>query len=464
MKRIIFLWLFSCCIIPVFAQSGLADSLKLLIQNEKQDTTRVLLFVKLGSAYIFEKPEKGLTYVEQGLELSRAVKYKSGEAACLNSLGNLNRVIGNYTAGIQYHLQALQIYEVLNDRAGIVASTFGIAGNHEDEGDYKEALIYYKKIKPVAEALNDGQDLAGIESSMGLCFLNLGQLDSALKYEQNAYQLQINSPVKAIALARLGSIHAAMNNYEVAVGFYRMGIPIAVANSDNNALTELYSGIFTLFQKRQQYDSSIFYGRKELATAQSFGGPAAIAAAYSDLYTCYKKRNITDSALKYLGLAAITKDTLITQEKIKQQQILVFQEESRQREKQAELAIAAEKRKQDIQFAAIAIGVICFILLFLLLSRSLIINANWIRFLGVLALLVSFEFINLIIHPYLINYTNDSPVLMLGALVVISAMLIPVHHKIEKWVIEKMVAKNNAIRLAAARKTIEILEDKPKKT
>jgi cell wall assembly regulator SMI1 len=32
------------------------------------------------------------------------------------------------------------------------------------------------------------------------------------------------------------------------------------------------------------------------------------------------------------------------------------------------------------------------------------------------------------------------------------------HHKIEKWVIEKMVEKNKAIRLAAARKTIDKLE------
>ena len=95
-----------------------------------------------------------------------------------------------------------------------------------------------------------------------------------------------------------------------------------------------------------------------------------------------------------------------------------------------------------------------------LLSRSIVINANWIRFLGVLALLVSFEFITLIIHPYLSSYTNDSPILMLCALVIISAMLIPLHHKIEKWIIEKMVEKNKAIRLAAARKTIEKLEKK----
>lgn len=464
MKRVIFFWVFIIFLVPVFAQSRKADSLKLLLQTEKQDTSRVLLFAEIGTSYLFEKPEAGLTYVAQGLELSRLINFQRGEAVCLNALGHLNRIFGNYTAGIKYHLQALQIYEKMNDQSGIVASNFGIAGNYEDEKDYKAALEYFYQFKPIAESLNNREILGGVASSMGLCYLNLGQLDSALKYEQNAYELLINTQGKAISLARLAGIHAAMKNYDVALSFYRMGIPAALANSDNNALTELYSGIIALFQKRQLYDSSVYYCRKELSTAQEFGGPATIAAAYSDLFSSYKKNNRSDSALKYLELASITKDTLITQEKIKQQQILAFQEEIRQQEKRAELKIAEEKREKNIQFAGIAIGVITFILLFLLLIRTVIINADWIRFLGVLALLVSFEFINLIIHPYLSGYTNESPVLMLIALVLISAVLIPMHHKIEKWVINKMVEKNKAIRLAAARKTIEKLDPESEDT
>jgi tetratricopeptide (TPR) repeat protein len=458
MKRTIFLWLLSFYLAPTIAQSRLTDSLKLLLQKEKQDTNRVLLLVDIGGGYIFEKPETGLTYVQQGLELSRNIKYKRGEATCLNALGHLNRMIGNYTTGIKYHFQALQIFEMINDQSGITSSYFGIAANYEDEGDYKEALLYYYKTKSAAESLHDIEELGGIESNMGLCFLNLGHLDSALKYEQNAYELQMNSPLKALVLARLGSIHAAMSNYDVALSFYRTGIPAAIAKSDNNALNELYLGISTLFQKQQQYDSSIYYGKKALVTGQELGNPGAAADACSILFTSYKKNNIIDSAFKYLELSAITKDTLITQDKLKQQQILAFQEKSRQQERETELKTAAEKRKQNIQFAALAIGVISFILLFLLLSRSIIINAKWIRFLGVLALLISFEFINLIIHPYLSHYTNDSPFLMLSALVVIGAMLIPLHHRIEKWVIEKMIEKNKRIRLTAAKKIIASIE------
>jgi len=52
---------------------------------------------------------------------------------------------------------------------------------------------------------------------------------------------------------------------------------------------------------------------------------------------------------------------------------------------------------------------------------------------------------------------------MLLALVCIAALLVPLHHKLEKWATHKLVEKNKAIRLAAAGRTIEKLETGEKK-
>jgi hypothetical protein len=80
--------------------------------------------------------------------------------------------------------------------------------------------------------------------------------------------------------------------------------------------------------------------------------------------------------------------------------------------------------------------------------------------LGVLALLIVFEFLNLLLHPFLESVTNHTPLLMLLALVCIAAFLIPLHHRVEKWSTAKLVEKNKKIRLANAKKTIEKLEEK----
>jgi hypothetical protein len=64
----------------------------------------------------------------------------------------------------------------------------------------------------------------------------------------------------------------------------------------------------------------------------------------------------------------------------------------------------------------------------------------------------------LLIHPFLEKITHHSPVLMLLCLVVLASLLIPLHHKLEHFIKHKLTEKNKAIRLAAAKKTIEQLE------
>jgi hypothetical protein len=104
-----------------------------------------------------------------------------------------------------------------------------------------------------------------------------------------------------------------------------------------------------------------------------------------------------------------------------------------------------------------AIGILSAIIFFLLLSRSIIVTHRLVKFLSVVTLLIVFEFIDLVLHSFLVTATHDSPVLMLLALVSIAALIVPVHHRLENWSTQKLVEKNKAIRLANAKKTIEEL-------
>lgn len=166
----------------------------------------------------------------------------------------------------------------------------------------------------------------------------------------------------------------------------------------------------------------------------------------------------SDSALKYTNIYYQSMDSMYGREKVEQIQALNFDEEIRQQKMEEEKHQANTERKHNLQYAAIAIALIGFIILFFALSRSIVVKQGFIEFLAILGLLAVFEFINLFIHPYLVNITNHSPVLMLIILIAIGALLIPLHHKLEKWITKRMVEKNKKIRLAAAKKTIAKLE------
>jgi hypothetical protein len=77
-----------------------------------------------------------------------------------------------------------------------------------------------------------------------------------------------------------------------------------------------------------------------------------------------------------------------------------------------------------------------------------------IEFFGVIALLIVFEFLNLLLHLFLERITHHTLLLMLLALVCIAALLVPLHHKAEYWATAKLVEKNKKIRLANAKKRL----------
>ena len=125
---------------------------------------------------------------------------------------------------------------------------------------------------------------------------------------------------------------------------------------------------------------------------------------------------------------------------------------------------AAAARSRNIQFGIIALIVITLGIFLLVFSRTAMVGAKAIKNLSLIALLLFFEFINLLLHPFLDRITNHSPILMLLCMAAIAGLLIPLHHRMEKLITNMLVSKNNRVRLEAARRTIEELEARPTDT
>jgi hypothetical protein len=117
-----------------------------------------------------------------------------------------------------------------------------------------------------------------------------------------------------------------------------------------------------------------------------------------------------------------------------------------------------EERKRNLQFVSIGVGLISFVVLFLLLSQSIIVRSGFVRFLGLVGLILVFEFLNLLTHPFIGHITHHSPFWTFLIMVCMAALLVPLHHKLENWITHRLVEKNKRIRLAAAKRTIASIE------
>lgn len=326
-------------------------------------------------------------------------------------------------------------------------------------GDIDRALSYHLKsvqFSPSTDVYGKAASLGNVGSDYEI----KGQLDSALFYQQRTYELYNQSQSKyqyIVTLNALGSLHTKLGNYGLAKSYFSMGLQNGVEYNDSINTAFTYLGLANLFKKMKQDDSCIAYAKKAIMYAQPKHLQGVIVNAGKLISQLYAGKNDKE-AYTYLKLAMDTRDSTFSREKILQIQNMLFAEQERQKEIQEQKIKEAEDRQHNLQYAAIAFGVVTLLIVFLALSHSVIANQKLIKFLGIVSLLIVFEFLNLLLHPYLGELTHHSPVFMLLVMVGLAALLVPLHHKIEHWVTHKLVEKNNRIRLTVAKKTIAKLE------
>ena len=302
--------------------------------------------------------------------------------------------------------------------------------------------------------------LVQYQRNMGSSYMEKKQLDSALYYAQAAEQTsdRLNLRLyKLQTLTLLATTYAKMNEHELADVYFNKAQNIA--DSVDLRKDAFYRRYITFLVKSNRMDEAKVQTEKFWDVACKTQNPNVKLLAAGFKREMFDRLKNTDSAYYYSKVESEIRELIFNQNNQNTIQALAFKEQLRTIEDKAKKNEEAQQRKENIQYALIALGILTLLILYLLLSRSFITNTKLIEFLGVIALLIVFEFLNLLFHPFLEKVTHHSPVLMLLTLVCIAALLVPLHHRAEKWATAKLVEKNKKIRLAAAKKTIEQLEN-----
>ena len=462
MKKIITLFCFIASMQTAFAQNGGIDTILQKIAVEKDDNMRIDIIYRSLVIIGETNPLVGLKYAQKLLEYSQINKDKIGEAYAMSYMGKMYGVSGNLKKGLEYALKGKEIAEQTGNKKLSALSNSMLGLIYTSLSDFPKGISLYMASIESAEKANYKQAQIWGFQHLSEIYLAINQVDSALMYAQKDYEL--SQRIKyydfiSYTMINLGAIHGKMGNAALAISYYDMAIQEGLKTKSPKQLNWAYTAKAQYFNNVNQKDSSIVYAKKAIAFVQNTPFSNYSIKPAKLLLEIYKTNN-SDSALKYSEIYRIGNDSLFSSKTIQQTQLMSFENEMKEQELAAEKLKTNEERKQNIQFALIALGIIILLTLYLLLSRSFITNTKLIEFFGVVALLIVFEFLNLLLHPFLERVTNHSPILMLLALVCIAALLVPLHHKVEKWATAKLVEKNKKIRLASAKKTIEELENK----
>ena len=443
-----------------FAQVLNIDSVYQKITSEKDESKRMK---ELN--LFFGGPETkdlltDIQYAQRILVLAQKNNDKISEALAWSQLGADYVSFGNNVKALAYRLKSIEVAEKSNNLEMLGDSKLHLGLYFYEQQDYERAIELGLEGYEVAVKANNEIMQTWAFWLLGDSYCELNKLDTALMYAQRAYDIIMRiSYFDYIhwTYESLGKIHGKLGNQAIALGFFDLAIQEAKKENSITRISQYYTSMAQFYFDINQKDSCSVYAKKAIGIVQNTAYTSASLKPAKLLLDVYRTTN-SDSAFKYSEIYRVTNDSLFSATKIKQANLMTFTEDLRQQELADAKALAEEERKHNIQLFMLAIGIFTFILLFLLLSRSFITNTKVIEFFGVIALLLVFEFLNLLLHPFLERITHHSPVFMLLALVFIAALLVPLHHKLEKWTTNKLVEKNKAIRLANAKKTIEQLD------
>lgn len=453
-KKVFGVFIFSCCTLILDAQISKADSLRELLVKEKTDSNRARFLWQLAFQVNINNPDTAINLSQQSLLLAKKINYEEGQSRALGVLSNSFRKIGNYPRALDLNIQKLQLEEKRKIPRNLASVLMNIAVIYVMQEEYEKALDYYEQSDSVI-TLYKIEDLRYfIKLNLGDVYNRLNKSDSAYLYFNTSLLIAqnlkdekfIGSSMAGLghSFLKLGNLDSSLFNYRTAIAFLKS------ANDDEN-LTEAALGLANLYKQLKQYDSSKFYATLSYSTSKKDGFLSKELEAAEFLSEHFKTTKIIDSAFAYIYIVKRLNDSINSRNRIRESQIISSNEQFRQFEIAENNKLAIIERNQRLQLLFIGIFIPGLFLITLFLSRVKV-NIKIIRVLGVLSLMFFFEYITVLLHPVIANATNHTPWAEILLFVIIGAVLVPLHHRLEHWLIQKLLSHRATVNAVVINK------------
>lgn len=347
------------------AQQTKINSLRSLIANTKSDTTKVILLDELAQAYRDEKKlDSSILTYKQALTLNEKLNFSLQRQVWeVATIDYMLYEMGNYLESLNYAARHLALSVMLNDIPQKGGAHLAFGHNYKYLGYYSDALNHYFKARDCFS--EKGMNNVFTYECIGEVYLKSGHLDSALIYTQLAYDSAVaisDGGFILYSLRVLGDIYFEKGDDIKAMGYYKQYIPGYITYKERNRdLGFVFNGMARIFQKRQQMDSAIFYAKKALANAEFYRDQENLFNAGMLLANYYKEKD-DHAALEYLNIAIKAKDSMITSDKLKQAQIIAYNEEVREKQQAAAEAKEAARKKMIIVVASVLVSITSFLI------------------------------------------------------------------------------------------------------
>ena len=370
-------------------QNPTIDSLKLVLANAMEDTSKVNILIAICQNEYRSSPDHAILYGNEARILSEKLDYQRGLANAYKYIGMGYYFKGDYWETINYWQQSLTSFEAIADKVGIANILNNIGAVYTNEGDDTKSLEYHLRSLKTSEEINDTLRIATSMINIGLIYLkNPSTHDKALEYYLTALPLseQIeNNDAVGTAAVNLGEIYFQREDYDTALFYYEKslaefkksnsgnvpytltsigkvymkrgdfqraielqqeGYEIAKQSEAKLEMTATLLGLAGTYFEQGNLKSSIPTYHNARQIAEEIGAKNVLKEVYEGLATSYAKMSDYGNAYKYQTLLTNINDTLYITANDKKIQSLQFNFELEKKESQIDL-LTKDKALQE---------------------------------------------------------------------------------------------------------------------
>jgi tetratricopeptide (TPR) repeat protein len=419
-------------------------------------------FLSAGYAnWIIGNTKEALHFANKAIAKLSKISDKRLLAQAYNNKASALTDLGDDIAAIDYLFEALKIHEELKDTNGLALIFHNIAYSYGEIEDYDNALEFYYKSYTYYLLLEDEEELGMTFNNIGLVYFNQGRIDSAMYYYNRAldvYTKYNKESSISTAVSNMGKIYQQKGAYENALKYFETSLEIDQRLGLKRDVCIALNNIGYMYSLIKKYDKAIYYSSQSMEISVANNYLSSIKYAAENLSTAYEKSGNYEKALHYFRMFKDYSDSTSkteTQRKFAEFKMkMEFHEQAKsdsiyqiELERIENEALAEEQlkreRRDNLQYSGI---LILFLILFVFISYGNKINlpTHLIRGMIFLGILMFFEFILVLLDPYIESISDNAPGIKLALNASIASVFFPIHRLLEAVSKEKLVKKRKA--------------------
>lgn len=405
------------------------------------DSLRVNSHLAMGRNYLFrdEKLSAFKNYLA-ALNIADQSKHKHKNwllISCYRNLADFFASLENYDKAIDYYTKIITYDKEQKNYTDLMNNTRLIGDLHRNAKRYDVATNYFERSIKMADSLKSFEGkVQGTMSVLNSIFAS-GDFKKGIEYfdqhpEIDAFLKQLNLSY-VIDKARAG-IHTELGQFDSAKIYYKKVLPILELETNPYTKMQFYYEYGYAQRKMGNLGAAISLIEKSKQLGEQTNNLKWLQEVSKMLDSCYQESGDYKKALYYSNMSSKLNDSLTNLSKAQDLVSMEIDSENKRKERRLKEEEEALQRRHNIQYSAIVISIL-FLFIILTSFGFLRVPINWIKVLGFFSFIFFFEFIILIADQQIHHATHGEPWKILAIKVGLIAILLPLHHLIEKKVV-----------------------------